>query len=330
MTPPASTMPGLAMPMPSSGRSASATSSRQIRPTRLAAAAAGLALAVVGAADDDLAGEVDEGADEVGRLGEVEAEDVAAVGVDADERRRLADAARRAQAELLDDSVVQQVADHGGDRRPGEPGDLGQVGARQRPVAVQRAQQEAAVRPSGVFRRRHSIVCLLDKQIGSSSSSAYARGVSFTEIPVVDLRRWHADDRPRARRVRRRAAPDLPRGRFLPARRPRCARRVPPPLLRVAAGVLRPPRGRQGDDRQAAGHATSAAGSGSAPSSPTTAPTSASSSTSRPSTRRTPPMPSRRTCASTGPTSGCPRTSCPGSTAPSTSSSPASAPSPTS
>ena len=35
---------------------------------------AGLALAVVGAADDDLAGEVDDGADEVGRLGQVEAQ----------------------------------------------------------------------------------------------------------------------------------------------------------------------------------------------------------------------------------------------------------------
>ena len=45
---------------------------------------------------------------------------------------------------------------------------------------------------------------------------------------------------------------------------------------------------------------------------------------------RTRPTPSRRTCASTGPTSGCPRTSCPVSTPPSTSCSPASAPSPTS
>ena len=52
-----------------------------------------LALALVGAPDDDLAGEVDDGPDEPRRLGEVEAEDVAAVGVDADEGRRLADPA---------------------------------------------------------------------------------------------------------------------------------------------------------------------------------------------------------------------------------------------
>ena len=148
-TPSASTMPGLAMPMPSSGRSASATSSRQIRRDERHGGPAGLALALVGAADDDLAVEVDDGADELRRLGEVEAEDVAAVGVDADERRRLADAAGGAQPELLDDAVVEQVAHDGRHRGPRQPGDLGQVGARRRAVTVQRPQQEAAVGPCG-------------------------------------------------------------------------------------------------------------------------------------------------------------------------------------
>ena len=57
--------------------------------------ATGLRLAGVRAAGHDLAVEVDDGADELRRLGDVEADDVAAVGVDPDERRRLADAAGR-------------------------------------------------------------------------------------------------------------------------------------------------------------------------------------------------------------------------------------------
>ena len=82
------------------------------------AAAPGPAVAVVGAPHDDLAGEIDDGADELRGLGEVEAEDVPAVGADADERRRLADAAVGAQPELLDDSVVEQLTD---DRRDAWP-----------------------------------------------------------------------------------------------------------------------------------------------------------------------------------------------------------------
>ena len=53
---------------------------------------------------------------------------MAAVGVDADERRRLADPAGRAQPELLDDAVGEEVADDGRDGGPGEPGHLGQIG----------------------------------------------------------------------------------------------------------------------------------------------------------------------------------------------------------
>ena len=55
-------------------------------------------------------------------------------------------------------------------RRPGEPGDLRQVGARQRSVAVQRPQQVAAVRPPGIFRRRHPIR-LFSRQTNPLSTS---------------------------------------------------------------------------------------------------------------------------------------------------------------
>ncbi len=118
---------------------------------------AGGADAVVRAAEDDLAVEVDEGADDLGRLGEVETDDVAAVGVDADERGRLADAAGRVEAELLDQPVREQVADDGRHGGPGQAGLLGQVGARPGAVTVQRPQEQAAVRPAGVLRRRHDL-----------------------------------------------------------------------------------------------------------------------------------------------------------------------------
>ena len=74
---------------------------------------AGPALAVVGPADHDLAVEVDDGADELCRLGHVDAEHVAPVGVDSDERGGLADAAGGADAELLDNRLVDQIAHHG-------------------------------------------------------------------------------------------------------------------------------------------------------------------------------------------------------------------------
>ena len=50
------------------------------------------------------------------RLGEIEAQNVAAVGVDVDERRRLADTARRAQSRFHD-AVVHQVATDDTDAR---------------------------------------------------------------------------------------------------------------------------------------------------------------------------------------------------------------------
>ena len=164
-------MPGLAMPMPSSGRSASATS-RQIRTTRLAAARPVLPLRSA-VRRTTLAGEVDDGPDELVRLGEIEAQNVAAVGVDVDERRRLADTARRAQSELFDDAVVHQVANHRRHRCPSQSGDLRQVGPRAWPVAVQRPQQMAAVRTPGIFRRRHQFVCIVDKQIPCQASTPH-------------------------------------------------------------------------------------------------------------------------------------------------------------
>ena len=119
--------------------------------------AAGPALAVVRPAHDDLAIEVDDGADELRRLGHVDAEHVAPVSVDADERGRLADAAGGADPELLDDRFVDQIAHYRRDRRPREPGSLGEIGARERSFTVQGPQQQAAIRPTGVFRRRHPV-----------------------------------------------------------------------------------------------------------------------------------------------------------------------------
>ena len=97
---------------------------------------------------------------------------------------------------------------------------------------------------------------------GAGRRSASA---AFTAIPEVDLRRWHGADADRAALAAEVRA-DLPRDRLLPARRPRRAGRVPGPLLRPAAGVLRPPRGRQGARSTRSARRTSGAGSGSAPS----------------------------------------------------------------
>ena len=152
--------------------------------------------------------------------------------------------------------------------------------------------------PTAILRRRAGgRLPASDRRAGR----AYARrhGAGARRRPARGLHE-HPGGRPpplarrrrRAGRARRRGPPDLPRGRVLPARRPRRAGRVPRPLLRPAAVVLRPPRGRQGRASTRSAPATSAAGSASAPSSPTTAPTTASSSTCRPRTRRTRPTPS--------------------------------------
>ena len=77
-------------------------------------AAAGALVAGVAPPHDHLAGQIDEGGDELLGLGQVEAHDVPAVGADPDERRRLADATGGARAELLDELLIEQLAD---DRR---------------------------------------------------------------------------------------------------------------------------------------------------------------------------------------------------------------------
>ena len=74
-------------------------------------AAPGALVAGVAPPHDHLAGEIDEGGDELLGLGQVEAEDVPAVGADADERRRLADATVGARPELLDELLLEQVTD---------------------------------------------------------------------------------------------------------------------------------------------------------------------------------------------------------------------------
>ena len=118
--------------------------------------------------------------------------------------------------------------------------------------------------------------------------------------------------RRRACRAGRRGARDLPRDRLLPAGRARRARRVPASVLRASWRRSSPCPTTSRRRSTSAARATSAAGSASVPSSPTTASTTASSSTCPPSTRRTRPTPSRRTCVSTARTSGCPRRSAPG------------------
>ena len=147
-----STMPGLATPMPSSGRSASPIRSSQIVAEQRERLGAGAVVALVGAAQHDLAGEVDERADELVGLGQADGHDVAGVGLDADHRRRLADAAAGAP-ELVDQAGVEQFLDHGRHGRRGEPDQLGEVGPRGRAAVVQRPQDQPPVRSAGVLRQ---------------------------------------------------------------------------------------------------------------------------------------------------------------------------------
>ena len=77
---------------------------------------------------EDLAAQVDDGATEL-RLAEVESDEVAAVGGDAQEDGRLA-AARPATTDFLDQAVIDERADEIADRGPGQAGQPGQVGAR--------------------------------------------------------------------------------------------------------------------------------------------------------------------------------------------------------
>ena len=143
-------MPGLATPTPSSGRSASPIRSSQIVAEQRERLGAGAVVALVGAAQHDLAGEVDERADELVGLGEADGHDVTGVGLDADHRRRLADRSAGAP-ELVDQAGVEQLLDHGRHGGRGEPDQLGEVGPRGRAAVVQRPQDQPTVRAAGVL-----------------------------------------------------------------------------------------------------------------------------------------------------------------------------------
>ncbi len=94
------------------------------------------------AADDDLAGQVDDGAADLVGAAEVEAHDVTGVGDDGDQRRRLADRTRQRSSGFLDHPLVDELADHVGHGGGGETAGPGQVGAAHRPGVEQGAQQQ--------------------------------------------------------------------------------------------------------------------------------------------------------------------------------------------
>ena len=138
------------------------------------------------------------------------------------------------------------------------------------------------------------------------------RPTAFTSIPEVDLSRWHGGAAARAalanggRRGR-------PRGRLLPARRPRRPRRVPDPLLRPPAGAFfeLPEEVKATIDKRRSRHFRGWERVGAELTDNRTDYREqldvSSEHPARARRRR-----ARRTSASTGPTSGCPRTCCPG------------------
>ena len=99
----------------------------------------------------DVAAQVDDRAAEL-RLAEVEADQVTAVRGDAEQDRRLA-AAGSAAADLLDQVVVDEAADETADGRSRQAGQPGQVGARQRAVVVEGAQDQLLVERSRLLVR---------------------------------------------------------------------------------------------------------------------------------------------------------------------------------
>ena len=283
--------------------------------------------------------------------------DVAAVGVDVDERRRLADAAGRAQAELLDDAVV----DAGRARRR-------ETVARVSPVTLARSARDSgpsrcSVRSSRLrFARRASsgvaiqFVCLVDKQtpVNAHPSSCirvpvraalhgalgWRRRLASTDEPaaVVDLRclhgdprgrprRWHGGGRPRRARRRgaRRSATRSGSSSSSATACPAGFRARYFDLLQAFFALPEDVKA-QIDKRPLAALPGLGARRRRADRQPHRLPRAARRLDREPAVPA--PTPSRRTCASTAPTSGCPTTSCPASTAPSTSCSPASAPSP--
>ena len=94
----------------------------------------------------------DEGAGEHA-LAEVDRDDQPGVVDDLEQDRGLA-AARRPEAYLADEALGEDVGDELADGGAGEPGEAGDLGAADRPVVVQRAQDEAAVEPARLLVRR--------------------------------------------------------------------------------------------------------------------------------------------------------------------------------
>ena len=110
----------------------------------------GAVVALVGAAQHDLAGEVDERTDELVGLGEADRHDVAGIGLDADHRRRLADRPART-AELVDQACLEQLLDHGRHGGRGESDELGEVGPRGGAAVMQGPQDQPPVGATGVL-----------------------------------------------------------------------------------------------------------------------------------------------------------------------------------
>ena len=114
---------------------------------------------------EDLAMQIDDRAPEL-RLAEVETDHVATVGGDAQQDRRLAPA-RPAAADLLDQAVADQRADKVADGGASQAGEPGEVGARERAVVVQGAQDQLLVeRPRLLVRR----LLRQDRRAGTHSS----------------------------------------------------------------------------------------------------------------------------------------------------------------
>ena len=122
---------------------------------------------------EDLAAQVDDGAAEL-RLAEVEPDQVAAVGGDAQQDRRLA-AARAATTDLLDQALVDERADEVADRGSRQAGEPGQVGARERAVIVEGAQDQLLIERSRLL----------------------VRGLSGSTVALALIRAGHSSDRDR-------------------------------------------------------------------------------------------------------------------------------------
>src|SRR5262249_31201152 len=101
---------------------------------------------------EDVAAQVDDRAAEL-LITKIEADQMAPVGGDAEQDRRLA-AARSAAADLLDQAVVNETADEVADGRPRQTGHAREVGARERAVVVQGAQDQTLVERSRLLVRR--------------------------------------------------------------------------------------------------------------------------------------------------------------------------------